>query len=244
MGIAMPSGCVAGGHRYADRQGGLLVDVVDGGGGGAFFEVAETLGDAAEAEESDDADDAVGYDAKAYEDAEEVAGGLRLAQGEEPQHDAAHAQYQHEPPPVVAAFLVVNGEDGERHTLEDNPHGEDDDEGHFGDQDVGGQHESHDDLEHGQQRGGAGIGQEGLGAEAEDERRHAGHKDDQAHQPGRGGKTGSGIKNADNAKDDKQHGCNDEVDIYFFHDGFCFNGSKLKGVSRSPAPFVKALRLP
>ena len=47
--------------HFAYADGGLFrrVDVVDGGGGGTLFEVAETLVDAAKAEEGDNTDDAV-----------------------------------------------------------------------------------------------------------------------------------------------------------------------------------------
>ena len=208
--------------HFAYADGGLFrrVDVVDGGGGGTLFEVAETLVDAAKSKEGDNTDDAVGQDAKANEDAEEGTGGFGFAEGKEAQHDATYAQYEHQPPAVVAAFTVVDGEDGEGDTFEDNPHGEDNDEGHFGDQDVGGEHEPHDDLEHGQQRGGAGIGQKGLCTEAEDERRHAGDKDDQSHEPCRGGKTGTRVENTDYAQNDEQQGSDDEINVDSFHGEF------------------------
>lgn len=154
------------------------VDIVDGGGGGALLQVAEAAVDAAEAEEGHDADDAVGQDAEAEEDAEECAGVLRFAQGQEAEHDAAHAEYRHQPPTGVAAPTVVDGEDGKRDPLKNHPHGEDHDKRQFGGKDIGGQHQADDYLEHGQQCGGAGIGQEGLCTESEDERRESGHKDD------------------------------------------------------------------
>ena len=165
---------------FADANGILelfsfgRVDVVDGGGGGALLQVAE----AAEAEEGHDADDAVGQDAKTEEDAEECAGVLRLAQGQEAEHDAAHAKYHHQPPAVVAAPTVVDRKDGKGDALEYHPHGEDHDERQFGGKNIGGQHQADDYLEHGQQGGGAGIGQEGLCSKSEDERRETGHKDD------------------------------------------------------------------
>ena len=108
------------------------VDVVDGGGGGALLQVAEAVVNAAEAEEGHDADDAVGQDAKTEEDAQECAGVLRLAQGQEAEHDAAHAEYHHQPPAVVAAPTVVDGEDGKGDALEYHPHGEDHDERQLG----------------------------------------------------------------------------------------------------------------
>ena len=91
----------------------LFVDFVDGCGGGTLLELADTVFDAAEAEEGDDADDAVGEDAKTEEDAEECSCGFGFAQGKESEEDAAHAEQQHEPPAVVAAFLIVDGEDGQ-----------------------------------------------------------------------------------------------------------------------------------
>ena len=105
--------------------------------------------DAAESKEGHDADDAVGQDAKAEEDAEECAGVFRFAQGQEAEHDAAYAEYHHQPPAVVAAPTVVDGEDGKRDPLEYHPHGENHNEGDFGGEDIGGQHQSDDYLEHG-----------------------------------------------------------------------------------------------
>ena len=106
-------------QRYEFANGALglfyfrLVELVDGFGGGTLMDVAEAFLDALEAEEGDDAHDAVGQDAESEEDAKECACIFRLAQRQEAQDDAADAQQQHEPPAVVAAFLVVDGEDGE-----------------------------------------------------------------------------------------------------------------------------------
>ena len=72
-------------------------------------------------------------------------------------------------------------------------------------------------MEHGQQGGGAGIGQEGLCAESEDEGRDAGRKDEQAHEPGSGDEAGAGIEDADDAEGYQQHGGDDEVDVDSFH---------------------------
>ena len=90
-----------------------MVELVDGFGGGTLMDVAEAFLDALEAEEGDDAHDAVGQDAESEEDAEECACVFRLAQRQEAQDDAADAQQQHEPPAVVADLLVVDREDGE-----------------------------------------------------------------------------------------------------------------------------------
>ena len=147
-----------------------MIELVDGGCGGTLFDVAESVLDALEPEESHNAHHAVGQYAETEEDAEECACIFRLAQCQEAQDDAANAQQEHEPPAVVAAFFIVDGKHGKGHTLEQHPHREDGDKGHLRDQNVGGQHQSDDDLEDGQQGGGAGVGQEGLGAEAEDER--------------------------------------------------------------------------
>ena len=210
-------------QRYEFANGALglfyfrLVELVDGFGGGTLMDVAEAFLDALEAEEGDDAHDAVGQDAESEEDAKECACVFRLAQRQEAQDDAADAQQQHEPPAVVAALLVVDGEDGKRDAFEHHPHGEDGDEGNLGGQEVGGQHEADDDLEHGQQGGGAGIGQEGLCAESEDEGRDAGRKDEQAHEPGSGDEAGAGIEDADDAEGYQQHGGDDEVDVDSFH---------------------------
>ena len=175
------------GLEHADGRLGLfcfrLIEVVDGTGGGTLFEVAEAVLNAFEAEEGNDADNAVGKDAKAQEDAEEGTGGFGFADGQEAKEDTAHTKEEHDPPAVVAAFLIVDGEDCQGYAFEHHPHGKDRDKGNLRGQDVGGQHQAYDNLEYGQQGGRAGIGQKGLCAEAEDERRDARGQDEQPHEP-------------------------------------------------------------
>ena len=212
-------------RRFAYANGALglfylrRIDGVDGCGVGAFFEVAEAVLDALEAEEGDDADDAVGQDAETEEDAEEDTSPLRVAEGQETQDDAAQAKQEHEPPAVIAPFLIVEGEDGEGDPFEQDPHGEDSNKGHFGCEDVGGQHEAYDDLEHRQQCGGACIGQEGLSPQAEDEREDTRGDDEQPHKPCGRGETGTRMDDANHTECDEQHGGDDEIGVDSFHGG-------------------------
>ena len=179
---------------------------------------------ALEAEEGDDADDAVGQNAETQKDTEDDTSPLRVAEGQEAQDDAAQAKQEHEPSAVVAPFLIVEGEDSEGDSLEHDPHGEDSDEGDLRGEEVGGQHEADDDLEHRQQGGGACIGQKGLSPQAENEREDTRRDDEQPHKPCGRGKTGTRMDDAYHAESDEQHGGDDKVYVYFFHgEVFWFN---------------------
>ena len=143
---------------------------------------------------------------------------VQVLEADEAQHGTGDAQDQDDPPLREADLLVVEALDGDDHTLDHDPEGEDHGKGHCGSQDVEQEEAAEENVEHGAQHPGAAVGQEGLRLEGKDHLGDTGDKGKAAENP-RSGKEGDvGLADAKDAQHDQQNARHAEPDFSaFFH---------------------------